>query len=57
MEPLSNELSAHDLLPPEAGLTLLGCEESEGYWVVRAQGLTRSVCTLYFLRNAIVFAA
>src|SRR5580700_1587786 len=41
---MSNELSAHDLLPPEIGLTLLGFEKSEQGWLVRAEGRTRSEC-------------
>jgi len=41
---MSNELSAHDLLPPEMGLTLLRFEKSEKGWLVRAEGRTRSEC-------------
>ena len=41
---MSKELSALDLLPPEAGLTLLGCEKSELGWIVRAQGRSCSAC-------------
>jgi transposase len=41
---MSNELSAHDLLPPEIGLTLLRFEKSEQGWLVRAEGRTRSEC-------------
>ena len=41
---MSNELSTQDLLPPEIGLTLLGFEQPEQGWLVRAEGSTRSVC-------------
>src|ERR1700721_4299719 len=39
---MSNELSAHDLLASEIGLTLLGFEKSEQGWLVRAEGRPRS---------------
>jgi transposase len=41
---LSLELSAHDLLQPEIGLTLLGFEKSEQGWLVRAEGRSGSEC-------------
>jgi ribosome modulation factor len=41
---MSNELSAQELLPPEIGLTLLGFEQSEQGWLVRAAGRSRSEC-------------